>query len=103
LPAPASRRQGMRNPFLMFTLYFCSLIFCRIYAIRDTQYARRIRTFLYILRLFVAKNFLKKVHFPLNIPAMFGIITIAGSLPLPNWGEVADSGAPHDSGESPTS
>jgi len=39
--------------------------------------------------------FYKNVYFLLNIPATFGIITIASSLPLPNWGEVADSGEPH--------
>jgi len=38
--------------------------------------------------------FPKKVIFSLNIPAQFGIITIASSLPLPNWGEMTDSGAP---------
>jgi len=45
--------------------------------------------------------FSKIVHFSLNIPAMFGIIKIASSLPLPNWGEVADSGDPQESGKSP--
>jgi len=40
-----------------------------IYAIHNTQYARRIRTFFAF--------FLKKVWISLNIPAKFGIITIA--------------------------
>ena len=39
--------------------------------------------------------FKKNVGNVLNISYQFGIIKIAGSLPLPNWGEVADSGAPH--------
>jgi len=38
--------------------------------------------------------FYKKVLIILNNIVMFGIITIASSLPLPDWGEVADSGAP---------
>jgi len=39
-----------------------------------------------------AKIFIKKIQFSLNIPPRFGIITIASSLPLPNWGEVAEYG-----------
>jgi hypothetical protein len=38
--------------------------------------------------------YLKNVGNILNIQPMFGIITIASSLPLPNWGEMADSGEP---------
>lgn len=55
------------------------------------HYSPRIYTYTHLL---IAEKFLKKVHFSLNILAEFGIITIASSLPLPNWGEVADSGAP---------
>ncbi len=56
----------------------------------------------YALMPFALMNFFyKNIHFPLNIPAKFGIITIDSSLPLPNWGEVADSEEPHESGKSP--